>query len=78
MGYLITLELQAPYNSLESVRKLAGLVDLEIDIDYGLVLISPKRNLYAIRVWGDLDPANLMSVQPAVKGVSSDPKIKPY
>ncbi|MBW4621037.1 MAG: hypothetical protein KME17_16985 [Cyanosarcina radialis HA8281-LM2] len=75
MRYLITLELQTPNNSLAYVEQLAGFDDLEIDIDRGLVLISPKRNLYAIYVLGNLDPAGLMSAQAAVKGVWCDRQI---
>jgi len=77
MRYLITLQLLTGENTLESVKKLPGLKELKIDEDYGLVLISPKRNLYTIRVSGDLDSDTLMSVQPKVKGVYADVKVAP-
>ncbi|MDC0834730.1 hypothetical protein AY599_11895 [Leptolyngbya valderiana BDU 20041] len=73
---LITLELQTENNSLEDVKQLPGINELEIDEEYGLVLISPKRQLYVIRVSGDMDVEQLMSIQPAVKGVYGDPKIE--
>lgn len=77
MRYLITLQLLTGENTLESVKKLPGLKELKIDEDYGLVLISSKRNLYTIRVSGDLDSDTLMSVQPKVKGVYADVKVAP-
>ncbi len=77
MRYLITLQLLTDENTLESVKTLPGLKELKIDEDYGLVLISPKRNLYTIRVSGDLDSDTLMSVQPKVKGVYADVKVAP-
>jgi hypothetical protein len=77
MRYLITLNLPPPNNSLEYVKQLDGIKDLEIDEDYGLVLISPKRDLYVIRVSGDIDSQKLMTIQPLVKGVHGDLKIAP-
>ncbi|MCF6148327.1 MAG: hypothetical protein E3K37_06680 [Candidatus Kuenenia sp.] len=77
MRYLITLHLQPGENTLPYAKQLSGLKGLEIDEDYGLVPISPKRNLYTIRVTGDIDPDKLMSVQPEVKGVYADIKISP-
>lgn len=78
MRYLITLELEAPNNSLLYVKQLSGIRELEIDEDYGLVPISPKRNLYVIRVSGDLDTNQIMSIHPAVKGVHGDVKVEPF
>lgn len=75
--YLITLQLSPQENSLEYVKGLPGLKELEIDENYGLILISPKRSLYTIRVSGDIDADTLISLQPKVKGVHGDPKISP-
>jgi len=75
--YLVTLHLLPGENTLEYVRELRGLKDLKIDEEYGLVLISPTRNLYTIRVSGDIDSDKLMSVQPKVKGVYGDVRIAP-
>ena len=77
MRYLITLNLPPPNNSLSYVRQLDGIKDLEIDENYGLVLISPKRDLYVIRVSGEIDPQSLMAIQPLVKGVHGDIKVAP-
>lgn len=78
MRYLVTLQLESPNNSLEYVKQLSGIRDLEIDEDYGIVPISPKRNLYVIRVTGDVDANQLMSIQSAVKGVHGDIKVEPF
>jgi hypothetical protein len=75
--FLVTLHLLTDENTLEYVKQLPGIRQLNIDEDYGLVLISPKRNLYTIRVSGDIDPDNLMSIQRKVKGVYADLKIAP-
>ena len=77
MRYLVTLHLMPEENTYEQIKQLPGLKDLDIDDDYGLVLISPKRKLYTIRVSGELDPEKLMTMQPRVKGVHGDVKISP-
>lgn len=77
MQYLVTLQLEPPQNSLEQVKQLSGIQDLEVDEEYGLVLISPKRHLYVIRVSGAIDSDQLMAMQPLVKGVHGEVKIAP-
>ncbi len=77
MRFIIKLHLLPNENTLEHVKQLPGLKDLEIDIEYGLVSISPKRGLYAIRVIGDIDPDKLIAKQPKVKGVFGDIKVIP-
>lgn len=74
MNQLVTLELEPTDNTLEYARALPVLRELEIDISYGLVCISPKRNLYVVRVNGPIEQERLMAV-PQVKGVHGDPKI---
>ncbi len=74
---LITLHLLPGENTLKYIRQLPGLEKLDIDENYGLVLISPKRNLYTIRVSGDIDSDKLLSMQPKVKGIYPDVKIIP-
>ena len=77
MRHLITLHLQSDETTLQRVKQLPGLKELQIDEEYGLVLISPKRSLYTIRVSGDLDSKKLMAAQPKVKGVYGDVKVAP-
>lgn len=74
MNSLITLHLLPPYNTLEYVRALPVLEDLPIDVGYGLVPISPKRNLYVVRIEGDFDREALIAV-PAVEGIHGDVRV---
>lgn len=77
MKYLITLELLPNENELQAVKEMNGLKTLDIDESYGLVLISPKRNLYTIRVAGRVDADELMTQQSKVKGVYPDVRVSP-
>jgi len=76
MAYLITLQLSPPHNTFSYVRGLPGLKGLAIDDAYGLVAISPKRDLYVIRASGDIDEAAVSAVA-EVKGIHADVKIAP-
>lgn len=78
MRSLITLQLPSPTNTLEYVKRLSGFKGLDIDDGYGLVAVSPKRNLYVIRVRGDIDANLLKSLHPEVKGVHGDVRIAPF
>ncbi len=75
--FLITLHLTTGENTLHHVKQLSGLEGVDIDEDYGLVAISPKRNLYTIRVSGNIDAEKLISIQPKVKGIYADVNIVP-
>ncbi len=75
--FLITLHLLPGENTLQHVKQLPGLEKLDIDEDYGLVVISPKRNLYTIRALGEIDADKLISIQPKVKGIYADVKVVP-
>jgi hypothetical protein len=74
---LITLHLLPGENTLDYVKQLLQNENLDIDDDYGLVVISPKRNLYTIRVSGDIDTKRLLKRQPKVEGIYADAKIAP-
>jgi hypothetical protein len=73
--YLLTLKLDPGHNSLQDVQAFPGLKNLEIDENYGVINISPKRSLYVIRVAGEIDPQQLMLSQPQIKGVHGDAKV---
>lgn len=75
--FMIKLYLQPGENTMQQVKQLPGLEKLDIDTDYGLILISPKRNLYTIRVSGDIDIDRLMSKQLKIKGIYPDIKGAP-
>ena len=74
--YTIKLQLVPPNNTFEYVRRIPGIDELDIDKDYGLVLISPKRGLYTIRVFGDIDIKRIRAL-PDVKGVYGEVRIAP-
>lgn len=78
MQYLVTLQLDQPTPALDQVKQLPGIKDLSIDDAYGLVAISPKRHLYVIRVSGEVNPEQLMALQPLVKGVHAEVNISPF
>lgn len=75
MRYLVTLQLNRNQKSVEDVKHLAGFQDVNIDNNYGVVTISPKRNLYAIRVLGNLDVNQLKATQPKVQEIYGDTSI---
>ena len=74
---LITLRLHEHENTLQFVQQLPGIHELNIDEEYGLVLISPKRNLYTIRVSDTVNAEGLISIQPKVEGVYGDTRVAP-
>jgi hypothetical protein len=69
MTYLVTLTLNQNERTLASVRKIfSDVAGVTIDYDYGIVTISPKRNLYAIRV-SSVDPDGLRSIETEISKV---------
>lgn len=77
MYSLITLHLLPGEDTMEFVKQLPGLRDLSIDLEYGLIPISPKRRLFTIRVLGDMDADKLQEEEPRVRGIHGDVKISP-
>jgi hypothetical protein len=77
MRYLVTLRLAPAHRTLEYARHLLEPLGLRIDVQYGLVSISPKRSLFVVRVGGEIDGEALASL-PEVAGVHGDPKIAPF
>lgn len=75
--FMITLHLLPGENTLQHIKQLPGLEELDIDENYGLVSLDPKRNLYTVRASGDIDIAKLKSMQPKVKGIYADVKVSP-
>ncbi len=78
MTYLVTLTLNQNERTLAFVRKIfLDAKDVTVDDDYGVVTISPKRNLYAIRV-SSVDPDGVRSIETEiseVEGVYEDSSI---
>lgn len=76
MRYLITLRLAPKDSTFEHVQSLLKPLGLGADTHYGLVMISPKRNLFVVRVEGDINEEALTAL-PEVVGVYGDTKIAP-
>ncbi len=79
MKTLITLHLPPPKNTFEYVKTLPWLNNLTLDENFGLVLISPKHDLYTICVKGKIDSKKLKSdYSDIIKGIHGDAKISPF
>lgn len=76
MQQIITFQLSPPNNSLSYVQSLPAMSEVEIDESYGLVQISPKRQLYVVRVSGPIDQDSVLAI-PEVKGIYGDVNIAP-
>jgi hypothetical protein len=72
---LVTLELQPSDADFDAVKRRLALNDDEVDADYGLVSISPRRNLYVVLV--DPEAAARFADSSLVKRVSADVQIEP-
>ena len=77
MRHLITLKLTPSEATLQHARELLQPLGLTVDVAYGLVIISPKRGLYVVRVEGEVNNEQL-SALPEVVGVHGDVRIAPF
>ena len=50
MNVLVKLKLPPELQSFHLVKRLQGLSDLEMDEDFGLVLVDPLRQIFVVRV----------------------------
>jgi len=73
---MLTLKLPPKEATLSKVSKRLNLSSEEIDLEFGVVNIDPKHNLYAILV--EEEAARRVSRAPKVKGPFSNPKIEPF
>lgn len=76
MRYLITLRLDSSEATLAHARELLDAFGLTVDVDYGLVNISPSRGLYVVRIEDGVDIERLTAL-PEVVGVHGDINIAP-
>lgn len=76
MLYLITLKFTNTEATLARAQDLLEPLGLMPDSDYGLIMISPKRGLYVVRVEGDINNEQLLAL-PEVVGVHGDSRIAP-
>ncbi len=49
MATMIKLELDDETADFEAVKQLPGLKDVDLDRDYGLVCIHPRKQLFVVR-----------------------------
>lgn len=49
MTALIKLRLPDEAATFNAVQQLPGLKDVDLDVNYGLVCINPKENLFVVR-----------------------------
>lgn len=75
MSSMIKLRLPKSLCNFESVQKLPGLADLNLDEEYGLVMISPRESLYVIRTDSVDDIARRRELSPEIIGVYGDSRI---
>jgi len=75
--YMIKLKLDRPNNTLDYIRRVKGLGELNIDEDYGVVPINPRHGLYVIRVIGEIDVSMVRALS-IVRGVYGDVRVAPF
>jgi hypothetical protein len=71
---MLTLELEASEANFKRVKASLALDDSEVDADFGLLAISPKRHLYTMLV--DPDAANRVRAHEKVRRISSNPTVE--
>ncbi len=72
---MLTLRLHPAEATLPKICKKLNLSAEEVDSDFGVVNIDPKKDLYTILV--EEEAASRISGSPGVEGPFSNPKIEP-
>ena len=73
---MVTLKLNPKTATLSNVRRKLKLRARDVDPNFGVVSIDPKRDLYAVLV--DDSVAHKAGEQPGVQGPFSNPTIEPF
>lgn len=72
----MTVKLDPAHASVEDVIRKLDLSDGQIDRDFGVVNVDPKRQLYAVMV--EAAAAERLSRRPDVAGPYANPTIEPF
>ena len=78
MAVMIKLKLQAPNPSLQDVLDLPGMRGLQVDEAFGLICISPKDQLYVVRVQEIDNLEGRRKQSPEILGAYGDVRIAPF
>ena len=73
---MLTLRLQPEEATLDAVVRRLGLCEGELDPDFGVVLIDPDRDLYAVLV--NEEGAARAAGAVGVEGPFANPQIEPF
>ena len=76
MKQMLTLTLPPEEATLAKVRERLGLKSNQIDADFGVVNIDPKKNLYTVLV--DEGVAESLGGSANVQGPFSNPRIESF
>ncbi len=80
MGEMVMLTVDAMTCTPPTIERLAEKMSLPLeafDESFGVIAIDPDRNLYAVRVDGDMLPEEVPE-ESGVSGPFADPKIAPF
>ena len=78
MKQMMTIKLPPDEANLDEVRRRMNLGPEEIDNDFGVVSIDPKKNLYAVMVEEKASQKLSEQNPKGVKGPYSNPRIEPF
>jgi len=73
--FVVNIVLDPKKATLENVKKMPAFAAVEIDKEFGLINVSKKKKIYAVRVIGKIDSLG-KSVQ--IIGVFPEMKIEPF
>lgn len=75
MPAMIKLRLPESLNTLENVKNLPGLADLNLDSRFGLVQIDPRESLYVVRTDAVDDVERRRELSPEILDIYGDIRI---
>ncbi len=75
MSAMIKLRLDTPTTDFSSVQKIAGLADVPLDPEFGLVCLNPENHLFAVRADNVSDWERRREMSPEILGVYGDIRV---